>query len=67
MSCRDLVRELWDVCPFCHLQYDRGQEEIGNGYNIPVIHLAQLYAMAMDLDESVLGFDTHDTPVKLKN
>ncbi|UCC93026.1 MAG: CoB--CoM heterodisulfide reductase subunit B [Thermoplasmata archaeon] len=55
-----------DVCPFCHLQYDRGQKEIGNGYNIPVIHLAQLYAMAMGMDESVLGFEAHDVPVKLK-
>jgi heterodisulfide reductase subunit B len=54
-----------DVCPFCHLQYDRGQKEIGNGYDIPVIHLAQLYAMAMDLDESVLGFEAHEVPVKL--
>jgi len=55
-----------NVCPFCHLQFDRGQKEIGNGYDLPVLHLAQLYAMAMDLDKAVLGFDAHDTPVKLK-
>jgi heterodisulfide reductase subunit B len=55
-----------DVCPFCHLQYDRGQKDIGNGYDIPVLHLAQLYALAMDLDPKVLGFEAHDVPVKLK-
>lgn len=55
-----------DVCPFCHLQYDRGQKELGDGYDIPVLHLAQLYGMAMDLDPKILGFDAHAVPVKLK-
>ena len=55
-----------DVCPFCHLQYDRCQKEIGNGYNIPVLHLAQLYALAMGLDPTVLGFEVHDVLIKLK-
>jgi heterodisulfide reductase subunit B len=54
-----------DVCPFCHLQYDRAQKEIGNGYDIPVLHLAQLYGLAMDLDPKVLGFEAHEVPVKL--
>ncbi len=54
-----------DVCPFCHLQYDRGQKEIGNGFDIPVLHLAQLYGLAMDVDPKVLGFDSHAIPVKL--
>jgi heterodisulfide reductase subunit B len=59
------VDAIIDVCPFCHLQYDRGQKEIGNGFDIPVLHLAQLYGMAMDLDPKVLGFDAHYIPVKL--
>jgi len=55
-----------NVCPFCHLQLDRGQREIANGFDLPVLHLSQLYALAMDLDPKVLGFEAHDTPVKLK-
>ena len=54
-----------NVCPFCHLQYDRGQKDLGKGYDIPVLHLAQLYGLAMDLDPKLLGFEAHDTPVKL--
>jgi heterodisulfide reductase subunit B len=54
-----------DVCPFCHLQYDRGQKEIGNGFDIPVLHLAQLYGLAMDLEPKLLGFEAHHIPVKL--
>ncbi len=59
------VDAIIDVCPFCHLQYDRGQKEIGDGFNIPVLHLAQLYGMAMDIDPKLLGFEAHAIPVKL--
>ena len=59
------VQAIIDVCPFCHLQYDRGQKEIGNGYNIPVLHLAQLYGLAMDVDPKLLGFEAHEIPVNL--
>jgi heterodisulfide reductase subunit B len=55
-----------DVCPFCHLQFDRGQKEIGNGFDVPVLHLAQLYGLAMGIDHKVLGFDAHAIPVKLE-
>jgi heterodisulfide reductase subunit B len=57
-----------NVCPFCHLQYDRGQQDLGgseNGYSIPVLHLTQLYALAFGVDKSRLGLDMHATPVKL--
>jgi len=53
-----------DVCPFCHLQYDMGQKELP-GYNIPVLHLSQLYGLAMGLDKSQLGLELHSTPVKI--
>jgi heterodisulfide reductase subunit B len=52
-------------CPFCHLQYDRGQMDLGEGYDLPVLHLSQLFALAFGIDESKLGFDLHATPVKL--
>jgi heterodisulfide reductase subunit B len=52
-----------DVCPFCHLQYDMGQE--GRDTKIPVLHMSQLYGLAMGLDKSKLGLELHVTPVEL--
>ena len=52
-----------DVCPFCHLQYDASQKN--SGYAFPVIHLSQLYGIAMGMDAKNLGMDAHITPVKL--
>jgi len=49
-----------DVCPFCHLQFDVGQNEVneqyGTDYHIPVLHLAQLYGLAMGLNADELTF-----------
>jgi len=50
-------------CPFCHLQFDRGQKELGDGYDLPVIHLSQILGMAIGLDKNKLGFESHVTPV----
>jgi len=52
-----------DVCPFCHLQFDGVQGELG--YSFPVLHLSQLYGIAMGMSESELGLSAHITPVKL--
>jgi heterodisulfide reductase subunit B len=66
----DIIKEteadcIVDVCPFCHLQYDKGQNALGKEYDVPVLHLAQLYGMAMDIDPKFMGFDAHSVPVKL--
>jgi heterodisulfide reductase subunit B len=53
-----------DVCPFCHLQYDASQKDLP-GYDIPVIHLAQLYGMAFGLPKEKLGLEAHVTKVNL--
>lgn len=53
-----------DICPFCHLQFDAGQKSIP-GYDYPVLHLSQLYGIAMGMDAKDLGLDAHQTPVKL--
>ena len=37
-----------DVCPFCHLQFDTSEKDLG--FNIPVLHLSQLYGIAMKLE-----------------
>ena len=50
-----------DVCPFCHLQFDAGQKD--SGYAIPVLHLSQLYGIAMGMDAKDLGLNAHITPV----
>ncbi|GAF77512.1 unnamed protein product, partial [marine sediment metagenome] len=49
-------------CPFCHLQYDRGQAELG-GYDYPVLHIAQLLALAFGVPKEKLGFDVHAVSV----
>ncbi len=59
------AKAIVDVCPFCHLQYDTSQKELGEGYDIPVLHLAQLYGLAMKIDPKLLGFEAHTVPVKL--
>ncbi len=52
-----------DVCPFCHLQFDGTQKELG--YSIPVLHLSQLYGLAMGMSADDLGLSAHITPVTL--
>ncbi len=52
-----------DVCPFCHLQFDSGQKD--SGYAFPVLHLSQLYGIAMGMDVKNLGINAHITPVKI--
>ena len=54
-----------DCCPFCHLQYDRGQKDLDKGYSLPVIHLNQLYGLAFGIDRKKLGFDLHEIPVTI--
>jgi heterodisulfide reductase subunit B len=54
-----------DVCPFCHLQYDRGQKDLEREKQYPVLHLSQFYGLAFGMDKKLLGFEMHDTPVNL--
>ncbi len=58
------VQMIVDVCPFCHLQYDRSQKDLP-GYNIPVVHLSQLYGMAFGLPREKLGLEAHETKFNL--
>jgi len=51
-------------CPFCHLQFDRGQVDL-KGYDIPVIHLSQLLAMAFGVKDETLGLEMNDTKVDM--
>jgi len=53
-------------CPFCHLQFDRGQKELGYKYKIPVLHISQLLAVAFGVEKDQLGFDEHAVPVEIK-
>ncbi|HHT75769.1 MAG: CoB--CoM heterodisulfide reductase subunit B [Methanomassiliicoccaceae archaeon] len=52
-----------DVCPFCHLQFDRTQKDV-QGYDLPVIHLAQLLGLAFGVPASKLGMDYQEVPAK---
>jgi len=48
-----------DICPFCHLQFETGQDYLNNNkscdYDYPVIHLAQLTAYCMGMDQDFIG------------
>lgn len=55
------VDAIINVCPFCHMQFDVGQKEVneqyGTDFAIPVLHLAQLYGLAMGLSPEELTLD----------
>ena len=52
-----------DVCPFCHLQFDGVQKDLG--FSFPVLHLSQLYGLAMGMSKEELALGVHITPVNL--
>lgn len=53
-----------DACPFCHLQFDSGQQELnkqGGNYNIPVLHYTQLLGLAFGYTTEELGISMNLT------
>ncbi|MHA1820613.1 MAG: CoB--CoM heterodisulfide reductase subunit B [Promethearchaeota archaeon] len=52
---------IFDICPFCHLQFETGQDYLNKNYNMnyqyPVIHISQLTALAMGYDKKYLGIE----------
>ena len=48
-----------DICPFCHLQFETGQvhlnEKYSCTYDYPVLHLAQIVAWCMGMDQKFVG------------
>ncbi|MCP4764005.1 MAG: CoB--CoM heterodisulfide reductase subunit B [archaeon] len=48
-----------DTCPFCHLQFETGQEYLNKNHNAnydyPVIHISQLTAYCMGMDQNFIG------------
>lgn len=48
-----------DICPFCHLQFETGQDYLhknkSTNYDYPVIHLSQLLAYCMGMDQKFIG------------
>lgn len=54
-----------DVCPFCHLQFDTTQPSLGLSRQLPVIHLSQLFGLAMGMNKDELALGLHKVPVAL--
>jgi len=48
-----------DICPFCHLQFETGQDYLnknkGCNYDYPVIHIAQLIAYCLGMEAESIG------------
>ncbi len=57
-------------CAFCHLQLDRGQYEMneafGTSFDLPVLYVLQLVALAMGFSEKELALDQQTTKMPEK-
>ena len=51
------------TCPLCYYNMDRRQEDITKRYKgfqeVPILFFTQLLAIALDVDQSILGLDKH--------
>ena len=64
---QERVELLVTVCPGCNTALDREQPSLtarsGESFNIPVMDLGQLIALALGVETQKLGFEANSVPV----
>jgi heterodisulfide reductase subunit B len=64
------VDAMLNICPFCHLQFDGGQQTLnknhGTNFNVPIINIAQLTAFCLGMDDVGLKYNATAPDFKLE-
>jgi heterodisulfide reductase subunit B len=64
------AQAILDICPFCHLQFDAGQkilnEQYGTDFRVPVLHISQLTAFCMGMDDVGMKYQVSAPEFKLE-
>jgi heterodisulfide reductase subunit B len=52
------------ACPYCQIQFDTAQGEIGGNHRLPTLLYPQLLGLCMGIDTEALGLEAHQVPIR---
>jgi heterodisulfide reductase subunit B len=52
------------ACPYCQIQFDTAQGEIGGNHRLPAILYPQLLGLCMGIDKKALGLEANQVPLQ---